>query len=99
MPAHLLLVALVGAELFSQGLRPVDDAAPPPGLGLAAASCAGCHIEQHKAWQDSRHQRSYTNRNFAASLAQSREKVWCTNCHLPLAEAQASAALAQEGIN
>lgn len=89
----------MGGELFTPGTRAVTTAAAPAGLSLSARSCARCHPQVYQAWETSRHRASYTNANFAASLAHSREKTWCTNCHLPLVQAQASAELAQEGIS
>ncbi|MCB9671823.1 MAG: hypothetical protein H6734_20275 [Alphaproteobacteria bacterium] len=71
-------------------LRAVDLSLIALGLALAspdAASCAGCHPEEHASWRTSRHAVAASNPIFRASW-EAWPNGWCLGCHAPGEEAQ-----------
>lgn len=61
-----------------------------PGLAflLAAAPCAGCHLDVHAAFAKSRHARAHDEPLFLASWRRVGHRPWCSTCHDPLGGGQ-----------
>ena len=60
---------------------------PPPGLGLAAEDCSGCHAAEVEQWRGSRHGTAATNPVFRAAW-EHWPNGWCLGCHAPEASGQ-----------
>ena len=103
LAATLLALALAtrgsAAELFPNGLAPLDIGAPVLGSSKA---CVGCHPQVHAEWATSRHGQAFTNAIFQREY-RDRPLDWCVHCHAPLREQldqvhAGGGALADEGI-
>jgi hypothetical protein len=83
-PLALLLGAQAGlaAELFPNGLAPLQTGAPQRGSSKA---CLGCHPQVHAEWSRSRHGQAFTNAIFQREY-RDRPLDWCVHCHAPLRE-------------
>jgi hypothetical protein len=97
-----LLSLILAADLFPNGLAPIDAGAASADK-LRAAACVGCHRSVHADWAQSRHGLAWTNAIFRREY-KDRPLDWCVHCHAPLVEQFAEVKrgggpLADEGVN
>ncbi|MGC4068972.1 MAG: multiheme c-type cytochrome [Polyangiaceae bacterium] len=88
LPATLLVAATVTAG--AKATKPdFPHPGPPQGSATARANhdetCARCHAEIDKEWQQSWHRKSFTNEEFRASLEREPPptRPLCIRCHAP----------------
>jgi hypothetical protein len=84
--AAALAAAYTGATTWPRiegGVEPE----PPPGVGVRAADCAGCHPAAAETWAGSRHAVAASNPTFRAAW-EHWPNGWCLGCHAPEREGQ-----------